>query len=147
MSVALLDVNFLVALLDRLHPHHDAAHRWFQRHRGRGFATSPSTINGCARVLSNPSYPTVEATPAEVAASLAALSSDPNHHFWPDTVTITDSAAIRPARLSGHRQITDACLLALAVRNHGVLATFDRSIPLAAVIGAEARDLIIVSEI
>lgn len=145
MSVALLDVNFLVALLDQQHPGHDAAHTWFQRHRSRGFATTPATLNGCVRVLANPAYPTVEATPAEVAASLEALCGDRHHHFWPDSVAITHAGAIRASRLSGHRQITDACLLATAVRNHGLLATFDRSIPLAAVVGAEARHLVVIS--
>ena len=29
MSAALLDVNVLIALLDRRHVHHEPAHRWF----------------------------------------------------------------------------------------------------------------------
>jgi predicted nucleic acid-binding protein len=36
----------------------------------------------------------------------------------------------------GHRQITDIYLLGLAIRHGGRLATFDRSIPLKAVVGA-----------
>jgi uncharacterized protein len=39
----------------------------------------------------------------------------------------------------GPNQITDVYLLALAVKNDGRLATLDRSIPIAAVRGAEKR--------
>jgi predicted nucleic acid-binding protein len=41
----------------------------------------------------------------------------------------------------GHQKITDVYLLAMAVRHGGRLATFDRTIPLQAVIGAEPRHL------
>ena len=70
MSVALLDVNVLVAIFDPAHENHEDAHRWFGRNRKYGWATCPVTINGCIRVLSNPAYPTVETTPAEVAGRL-----------------------------------------------------------------------------
>ncbi len=104
MSVALLDVNVLIGLLDPAHLSHDEAHQWFAKNRRRGWATSPTTINGCVRVLSNPAYRTVDATPARVRGH--------------------------------HAKITDAYLLALAVRNGGRLATFDRSMPVKAVVGA-----------
>ncbi|MBI5282722.1 MAG: VapC toxin family PIN domain ribonuclease [Candidatus Solibacter usitatus] len=136
MSVALPDVNVLVALLDPAHPNHDAAHAWFRVHRSRGWATTPLTINGCVRVLSNPAYPTVECTPAEVVESLKVIMASPSHCFWPDTLSVADESAIHPQLLSGHSQITDACLLALAVANDGRLVTFDRRIPVKAVAGA-----------
>lgn len=40
--------------------------------------------------------------------------------------------------------ITDVYLLGLAVRNHGRLATFDRSIPLKAVLGANHANLALI---
>lgn len=43
MSIALLDVNVLVALFDPAHPNHEDAHRWFGRNRKRGWATCPMT--------------------------------------------------------------------------------------------------------
>jgi hypothetical protein len=46
--------------------------------------------------------------------------------------------------IGGHRKITDAYLLGLAVRNHGRLATFDPSIPLKAVHGAAPRNLVLI---
>lgn len=41
------------------------------------------------------------------------------------------------------RHITDAYLLALAVKNHGRFVTLDQGIPLAAVQGAQARHLVV----
>lgn len=142
MSIALLDVNVLVALFDPAHTSHEAAHGWFGRNRKFGWATCPITINGCVRVLSNPSYPTVEATPSEVAVRLRSLCSAVDHHFWADSVSLTDEGLFGPAMIHGHQKITDAYLLGLAVRNHGRLATFDRSIPLKAVLGADPRHLV-----
>ncbi|HMD70078.1 MAG TPA: TA system VapC family ribonuclease toxin [Bryobacteraceae bacterium] len=136
MSTALLDVNVLVALHDPAHPNHEDAHRWFGRNRKRGWATCPLTVNGCVRVLSNPAYPTLTATPAEVSYHLRALCADSGHEFWSDSVSLLDVELFRPQAITGHRQITDIYLLGLAVRNGGRLATFDRSIPLKAVAGA-----------
>ena len=136
MSIALLDVNVLVALHDPAHPNHEDAHRWFGRNRKRGWATCPVTVNGCVRVLSNPAYPTVAATPAEAASRLRILCAGPDHEFWSDSVSLLDESLFRPQAITGHQQITDIYLLGLAVRHGGRLATFDRSIPLKAVVGA-----------
>ena len=136
MSRALLDVNVLVALHDPAHPNHEDAHRWFGRNRKRGWATCPVTVNGCVRVLSNPAYPTVAATPAEAASRLRILCADTGHEFWSDSVSLLDESLFRLQAITGHQQITDIYLLGLAVRHSGKLATFDRSIPLKAVVGA-----------
>jgi toxin-antitoxin system PIN domain toxin len=141
MSVALLDVNVLIALFDPAHPNHDEAHFWFGRHRRRGWASCPVTINGCVRVLSNPAYPTVDATPAEVLSRLSVLCASSDHHFWSDSVSLLESALFRPKMITGHQKVTDVYLLGLAVRHDGRLATFDRSIALNAVVGAEAQHL------
>jgi predicted nucleic acid-binding protein len=53
---ALLDVNFLVALFDPDHIHHDAAHDWFADERAHGWATCPLTENGLVRVVTNAAY-------------------------------------------------------------------------------------------
>ena len=141
MSVALLDVNVLVALFDPAHPNHEDAHVWFGRNRKRGWATCPVTINGCVRVLSNPGYPTVEATPAEVARRLRVLCAAADHQFWPDSVSLLDETLFRPEMIAGHQKITDVFLLGLARRHNGKLATFDRSIPLKALVGARSEHL------
>ena len=147
MSIALLDVNVLVALFDPAHSNHDDAHRWFGRNRRHGWATCPTTINGCIRVLSNPAYPTIEATPGEVAGRLRSLCATTDHHFWEDSVSLLDETLFRPAAIVGHQLITDAYLLGLAVRNHGRLATFDRHIPLKAVPGAVPGNLVLIGSL
>jgi hypothetical protein len=107
-------------------------------------ATCPITAFGCIRVLSNPAYLTVEATPAEVTGRLRTLCSTTDHRFYEDSVSPLDVSLFRPTMIGGHRKITDAYLLGLAVRNHGRLATFDRSIPLKAVHGAAPGNLVLI---
>jgi len=91
--------------------------------------------------LSNPAYPTVEARPEEVIARLRALCAAGDHQFWEDGVSLLDESLFRGVMIAGHQQIADTCLLGLAVRRGGKLATFDRTIPLKAVIGAEGKHL------
>ena len=81
---------------------------------------------------------------AEVASRLRSLCATADHHFWPDSVSPTDDTLFRLSTIGGHRKITDAYLLGLAVRNHGRLATFDRSIPLKAVQGADPGDVVLI---
>lgn len=143
MSIGLLDVNVLVALFDDMHVHHEDAHRWFGLNRRRGWSTCPITINGCVRVLSNPAYPTVTATPSEVAQRLLEFSDTPDHHFWPDNVSLTDSSLFRWQAIGGHQKVTDVYLLGLAVRHHGRLVTFDRSVSIKGVHGAEPGHVVV----
>lgn len=62
---ALLDVNVLLALVDSDHLSHQAARGWFRNRHQHGWATCPLTENGMIRVLSQPSYPSGQRTPAE----------------------------------------------------------------------------------
>lgn len=57
---------------------------------------------------------------------------------------LLDTGAVDRARLTGHREVTDAHVLALAVRRAQRLATMDRGIRLAAVRGATAHHLCLV---
>jgi toxin-antitoxin system PIN domain toxin len=144
MRIALLDVNVLVALFDPAHLNHEDAHQWFAHNRKGGWSTCPLTLNGCVRVLSNPGYPTVEATLAEVLSRLRSFCSATDHHFWEDSVSLADEGLFRSRLIAGHQKITDIYLLGLAVRCEGRLATFDRSIPLKAVVGAESSNIALV---
>ena len=144
MSVAVLDVNVLVALFDPAHMNHEDAPRWLSRNRQYGWATCPITINGCIRVLSSPAYPTVDATPAEIARRLKIFTSSGEHHFWEDSVSLLDSSLFHLPAIRGPQKITDAYLLGLAVKNHGRLATFDRGIPSDAIAGAGHRHLALI---
>jgi toxin-antitoxin system PIN domain toxin len=141
MRVALLDVHVLVALFDPASPSHETAHEWFARDGWRGWATSTITLNGCVRVLSNPAYPSARARPDEIVAMLQEACTSPGHQFWNDSVNLLDASLIRAELIGGHKNITDVSLLALALRNNGQLATFDRSISLRAVVGAQPHHL------
>ena len=122
----LLDVNFLLALFDPRHVNHDAAHRWFGHTAASGWATCSVTENGCVRILSNPAYRTVSATPTEAMARLQRFCDSGGHSFWPDDVALRLSLDPNVKdRLQGYRQITDFHLAALAAARGGRLATFD----------------------
>ena len=132
---ALLDVNVLVALLDRQHVAHGRAHAWLAQNLATGWASCPLTENGCLRVLTNPRYP-APVFAADVLAKLATAKTAGHHEFWADDLTITDVQVFDRAKWRGHQQVTDAYLLALAVKHGGCLVTFDTGIALDIVRGA-----------
>ncbi len=139
----LLDVNVLIALLDPAHPNHDDAHIWFGSRDNSRWATCPLVQNGCVRVISNPGYPTVQATVAEVAANVRTLCGSSKHTFWADDCSVLDNAMFRAGLIDSHHKITDVYLLGLAVKHGGRLVSFDRSIPWKAVTGASAKHLLL----
>ena len=47
-----------------------------------------------------------------------------------------------PSRIHGPRQLTDLYLLALAVHRSGRFVTFDTSVPMSAIKGAEKRHIV-----
>lgn len=134
----LLDVNVLVALLDRKHFWHEAAFDWFRQARRGRWATCPIAENGFVRIASGAGYPAPMGTPAEVAALLKDLLGQEGHEFWPDDLSLVRSDIVDMSRLTSHKQTTDTYLLALAVSNAGKLATFDRRLSTAAVAGGQA---------
>jgi hypothetical protein len=137
--VHLLDVNVLVALFDPEHVHHEAAHGWFAPAREAGWATCPLTENGFVRVLSNPSYPGRRTTVGHAVDRLQQFTLSGHHAFWPDDVSLLDSGRISRAHLTGHREVTDTYLLALASEHGGALVTFDRNVREDSVVGAAER--------
>jgi uncharacterized protein len=141
----LVDVNVLVALFDAAHPAHEPAHAWFGEVGRQAWASCPITENGLVRVLSHPRYPSVHASPAEVAERLAELCSRPGHERWPCDLSLLDDNAFSLRHVSGPGQLTDVYLLGLALRHGGRLATFDRRIPVAAVAGGRDGLMIIPS--
>lgn len=138
--VFLLDINLLVALFDSRHVNHEAAHRWFGESGKSSWATCPITENGVVRVMSNPAYPTVSATPVEVLGRLRVVCEQPGHRFWADDVSLL--SALSESMLTsfqGHQQVTDYYLVCLAAAHRGKLATFDGS--LARNIGSAASSI------
>ena len=138
---ALFDVNALLALFDPDHTFNRRARAWWSTNQTSGWATCPITQNGFVRIMSQSSYPQSRSI-ADTAALLQAGIEQAGHAFWPDDIAMTDPGVFDHSRILGPKQITDAYLLALAVRNEGRLVTFDRGIPLAAVRGAEPRHLV-----
>ena len=122
--LALLDVNVLIALLDRDHSSHAAARGWMVQHGAAGWATCPITQNGCIRVMASPGYPNALAVHA-VVERLRRATSDPLHEFWPDDLPVNSKVI---AGVVGHRQVTDSYLCHLASGRHARLATFDRAL-------------------
>lgn len=128
MKTALLDLNILAALLWPAHEHHEAAHRWFGARAPARWATCPLTQLGFVRIVSNPAFSRDALTPTEAVALLAHNLTHPAHEFWADDLHLPPAISGIAPGLHGHRQITDAYLVALARRRRGVLATFDRGL-------------------
>jgi toxin-antitoxin system PIN domain toxin len=127
MKIGLLDVNVLIALLDPEHVMHDAAHRWFQKERQRGWATCPITENGCIRILSKAAYPTLGLNVAGVAAILAEFCTAKDHRFWMDCDSVLEPGRVDLSQV-GPKNLTDIYLLTVAISQGGRLVTFDRGI-------------------
>jgi uncharacterized protein len=140
---SLLDVNVLLALMDKENIHHGAALAWWRPDRREGWASCPLTQNGFVRISCQHRYP-AQRTAAHAIEQLQLQLAEASHEFWPDDISVADGRLFDRSRILGHRQLTDVYLLALAVKNGGRLVTFDRSIPLAAVRGAEARHLVVI---
>ena len=140
--VALLDVNALVALAWPNHVHHETAHLWFREQQDRGWATCPLTESGFVRVSSNPATTPEARTPREALELLELMVAAAGHVFWHDDVSLATDELVFRERLVGHRQVTDAHLLALAMRRGGRLATFDRGILQLVPRGRSAPDVV-----
>lgn len=127
-TAVLLDVNVLVALAWPNHVHHGAAIAWFNQFGKEGFATCPVTQSGFVRVSSNRRAIPEARSPREACAVLRQIVKLPGHCFWEDDVDLSSTEDIAWERLGSHAQVTDAHLLAIALRHRGKLATFDREL-------------------
>ena len=124
----LLDLNVLIALTDPEHIHRQTAERWFLSTGKDNWGVCPLTEAGFIRITTNPAMQAGTITLERAIAILQALRAHPGYYYWPITdaeswVVVTARFA---ARISGHHQITDAYLLGLAIKEDGVLVTFDR---------------------
>jgi hypothetical protein len=126
VSIALLDVNALLALLWENHVFHARMARWFASNENRGWATCPITEQGFVRIVCNPVY--MKPAPG-IRAALDLLQktteSSKNHQFWADDLPLSALGSPLQRRLHGPKQITDAYLLALAMHYDGRMLTFD----------------------
>jgi predicted nucleic acid-binding protein len=83
-------------------------------------------------------------TAAQAIEQLRLQLAEPSHEFWPDDIPIAEAALFDRSHILGPKQITDVCLLALAVKNGGRFVAFDRSVPLRAVRAAEPKHLVMI---
>jgi toxin-antitoxin system PIN domain toxin len=137
----LLDVNLLIALCDSRHSHHESAHRWFKA--GSAWATCPLTENAFVRITSKVNFGAEVRSVAGHCDLLRTFCSLPTHSFWPDSVSLLTAGIWRDYERAGPSHLTDLYLVALAVKNNGKLATFDRRIPAHLIRGGKEALLVI----
>jgi hypothetical protein len=138
----LLDVNVLIALLWTRHEHHVATQRWFATASASGWATCSLTQLGFVRIVCNPAFSKDAIRPAQALAVLEANLQHPRHREWEDRWGAAELMRPFVERLVGHRQVTDAYLLSLALRHEGRLVTLDRGIEALAASGGPFADLV-----
>lgn len=140
----LLDVNVWLALLSERHAMFPSAEALFDR-PGLKIATTPLVENGVIRLLNTPAMrgvglPQFQATADALARAYASVDTQK----WPDDISLVDDPTLIDwRRVTGHHQVTDLYLLALAVKHDAALASFDQRITWAAVRGAKARHLVL----
>ena len=98
---------------------------WFGANASSGWATCPITESGFVRVSTNPKVFPHPIGIVDARLVISALKDTAGHRFLVDDVSIVDGDI--PA-IAGHRQVTDAHLLALARRRGLRLVTFDAAI-------------------
>jgi predicted nucleic acid-binding protein len=64
------------------------------------------------------------------------------HHDWADDVNLLEPRIADVSRIHGPRQMTDLYLLALAVHRGGRFVTFDASLSVSAIKGAEKKHVV-----
>lgn len=120
----LLDVNVLIAVLDKHHTHHRAAGEWFNT-PGLEWALCPFTEAGFLRITTNSKTGFLNLEQA--TALLARLAEEPGYHYQlvqADWRTLTQTFK---TQIMGHNQVTDAWLLGMALQAGLTLVTFDRA--------------------
>jgi toxin-antitoxin system PIN domain toxin len=121
----LLDVNVLMALTQPEHLFFKTATEWFNT-PGLDWGLCAFSEAGFLRLSANPNVGKL--TVEDATAILAALVKRPGYRFWPVTADWASLARPFSERVFGHRQITDAYLLGLAVKENAVLVTTDKAI-------------------
>jgi len=128
MARFLLDANVLIALCWSNHAHHKAALSWFKGHAAHCWATCAFTQSAFVRVILQPAFSNSAMQAAEVIELLALNTAHAKHHYLNVDFDMRAVQTACTGGLLGHRQITDAWLLATAIRHKTKLVTFDAGI-------------------
>ena len=124
----LLDLNVLIALTDDNHRHHARAWDWLKSSGQQSWGICPLTEAGFVRVTTNPAAHSGARTLAKSADVLKELMREPGYCYWPIKESWVRLTAPFADRIFGHQQVTDAYLLGMAIKEGGVLVTFDRGL-------------------
>lgn len=114
----LLDANALIALVLREHEHHSRVSSW---------ASSASRLALCPIVEGALLRALLRLGESQETATglLRLLYEDARFEFWADSISYTEAEL---DHVIGHRQVTDAYLVALARSRGAELATLDRGL-------------------
>jgi uncharacterized protein len=126
--VCLLDVNVLVALCWPSHMHHALVQKWFFEDPTRHWGSCALTELGFIRLSSNTKVTPDAVTPPQATALLRRACAATRHSYWATAPSVVDLPIFGEAGLVGHRQVTDAYLLALAEQAQWTLVTLDRGL-------------------
>ena len=118
-------MNVLLALLSENHIHHQIVTAWFNT-PGLQWAICPFTEAGFLRNATAPRSGQI--TMSEATAVLMRMAHTPGYHYLPITADWQTLCSPFFKRLYGTRQVTDAYLLGLAVRDGLILVTMDKAI-------------------
>ena len=124
----LLDLNVLIALVDSGHQYYQKAQDWFISSGKNHIGLCPLTEAGFLRITTNPAYRPAPRTIEESIAILQVLKGRNDYWYCPIDESWVTLTARFAARIHGHHQVTDAYLLGLAIKENGVLVTFDQGI-------------------
>ncbi len=127
-AVWLLDANVLIAMTHRPHVHHADAHAWFHALPRRRWASCAHTQLAFLRLSCHPRIAGETVTLSQARDALTTLAEHPTHEYWPDAPEPLTLSTLNSAALVGHRQVTDAYLLGLAMQRGQRLATLDRGL-------------------
>jgi len=119
VTTYLLDANVLIALTVQEHEHHGRVASWMAGVEHA--ALCPIVEGALVRFLVR-----IGESISVASEVLRLMYVNPHCEFWPDSVTCADADL---SRVHGHRQVTDAYLVALvASRPEARLATLDRGL-------------------
>ena len=133
----LLDANALIALGWPALEHHERMHHWFARQARRGWGSCALTQAAFVRIVCQPAFAGRALAIAEVAEVLRRNLAHPAHRLVPLDFNFDVALRVCSGGVVGHRQVTDAWLLAAAVRAGMKLVTFDGGV--AALLNTDAE--------
>lgn len=121
-SLTLLDVSVLLPLAWPNHQFHGYAAAYMDQWQGE-WATCAITQLGFVRLSSNPSIVGSVVMPSEARRILRGMTDDASHRYLEGLAPPVETELLD--RILGHRQTTDAYLVALAERHEAEFATFN----------------------